>query len=307
MATRIRLGTRGSALALWQARTVQAALCQAHPGLDVELVVLRTQGDRQRDIPLSAFGGIGAFTKELEAALSAGHIDLAVHSMKDVPSVTAPGLVLAAVPERGPVEDALVARTVGALHDLPVGATVATGSMRRRAFLLHLRPDLNVLDLRGNVPTRLRKFDENAWSAMILARAGLERLGFAERIRAVLSPDIMLPAPGQGALYLQTRAGEPTAQRVAALDHPDTHQATEAERAFMARLEGGCRVPIGALATVAAGRIVLTGRVARRDGSEVVGDRMEAALGAGVPTTLGRALAERLLERGAHPILEAET
>jgi hydroxymethylbilane synthase len=298
------IGTRGSSLALWQANHVTERLQGLHPELQIEVRVIHTRGDLVRDRALSQVGGRGLFVKEIESALLSGEIDMAVHSLKDMTSEQPQGLRLGAILERADARDALVRRdSEGQLQDLPQGARVGTSSLRRRAQLLAARPDLQVLDLRGNVDTRLRKLGEGDYDAVILAVAGLQRLGHTSAISQALPVDLMLPAVGQGALCVEVRAGDEQVDRLlASLDHPATRQATQAERAFLRRLEGGCQVPIGAHAEVVDDRLHLQGLIAALDGSRLVRDEtrgpaLEAA-------QLGWDLAERLLAAGGDAILE---
>ncbi|HLA85646.1 MAG TPA: hydroxymethylbilane synthase [Thermoguttaceae bacterium] len=295
---KLRLGTRASALAAWQARWVADRL--ARQGIDVELVPITTAGDRQRTEPIGQIGTQGVFTKEIQNELLAGRVDLAVHSLKDLATVAVPGLALVAVPERGPVADVLVFRdtVVTTLNDLPPRAVVATGSPRRKAQLLHARPDLRIKDLRGNVETRLAKLDAGRFDAVVLAEAGLRRLGLEARIGQVLPPAIMLPAVGQGALAVEMRADDPRARAVArAIDHASTHAAVAAERAMLAALQGGCLAPVAAWARVEGETLRLDGRVMRLDGSE----RLDAASTGPIaePESLGRRVAAELIEQGA--------
>jgi hydroxymethylbilane synthase len=267
----LRLGTRGSPLALAQARLVRAALAAAHgfPAERIALEVIRTSGDRIQDRPLSEAGGKGLFTKEIEEALAAGAIDLAVHSSKDMPTVLPPGLVLAAFLPREDPRDAFVSRKAASLAELPHGATVGTASLRRQAMVKLRRSDVSVVPLRGNVETRLRRLDEGVADATLLALAGLKRLGLADKATAVLDVDRFLPAVGQGAIGIEARAGdERTRKLLAAVNHADTAVALAAERAFLAVLDGSCRTPIAGHATVAAGRLRFRGMVVKPDGSE---------------------------------------
>jgi len=242
----VRIATRGSALARWQAEHVAGLLTRAASDVDVELVVVQTEGDRRRDQPIHTLGGQGVFVKEVEQAVLDGRADLAVHSAKDLPSVTAPGLVLAAVPGRGDARDALVGRTLGTLEP---GATVATGSVRRQAQLARLRPDLVFADLRGNIGTRLDRVPPGG--AIVVAVAALERLGLSDRIAEVLHPDDVVPQVGQGALAVECRADDAaTIEQLARIEHVVTRAAVDAERAFLARLGGGCDLPVGAYATI---------------------------------------------------------
>lgn len=292
---RLRLGTRGSPLARWQADWVTAQL--AARGVPVEQVLITTQGD-VRTGPLGAIGGQGLFTKEIQRALLSGEVDLAVHSLKDLPTEPVEGLALAAVPEREATGDALVCATCSDWTQLPVGARLGTGSTRRRAQLLHARPDLQLLDVRGNVDTRLRKLDSGEYDALILAEAGLKRLGLADRIAQVLPVERMLPAVGQGALGLETRVDDArTREIVAALDDPATHAAVLAERALLSALRGGCLAPVGALARVANGTLTLLGVVLSGDGRERIATEQSGSAGEAVE--LGRQAAAALLEQGA--------
>jgi hydroxymethylbilane synthase len=304
----LRIGTRGSALALKQAHIVQAAL--AARGLAGELVTFTTTGDKRLDEPLSAIGAKGLFTTEIENALRRKKIDCAVHSLKDLATEPSPGLTIAAVLAREDPRDVLVlsstARAVG-LGDLPHGSRVGTSSLRRRAQLLALRPDLEVVELRGNVPTRLRKVDDGQVHAAILAAAGLHRLGATQHIAAYLDPPEWLPAPGQGAIAVQARRDDaPVIDALAALTHEPTMHAVRAERAFLAALEGGCQVPIGALVMDAPGTPgdggTLYGLIADLGGRRVI--RGARVVGSD-PDASGRALADELRGRGADDILTA--
>jgi len=297
-------GTRGSTLALWQTRQVADRLQAASPGLEVQIRIIRTRGDAVADRPLSQVGGKGLFVTEIEDALAAGEIDLAVHSLKDMPTEQPEGLVLGAILERADARDALVVRGgAGDLWSLPAGARVGTSSLRRQAQLLAARPDLQTLDLRGNVDTRLRKLREGRYDAIVLAGAGLERLGLAGAISQILPLDVVLPAVGQGALCVEVRAGDAaTRGLVAALDHAATRRAAGAERALLRRLEGGCQVPVGAYARPEGGELVLQGLVAAPDGTRLVRDEIRGpAAGA---EELGTDLAGRLLAAGGAAILE---
>lgn len=298
--SRIRIGTRGSALALWQARHVQQRL-QAL-GHEVELRVIVTTGDRVLDRRLDEVGGKGAFLKEIEEALLARDVDLAVHSLKDVPVSLDSALALCAVLERADPRDALLSRGPGLLA-LPAGACVGTTSLRRRAQITHLRPDLVLRDLRGNVDTRIRRLREGAFDAIVLAMAGLQRLGRAEEVAEALDPGTFLPAPGQGAIALEARADDEEVRRaVAPLDHAPTARAVAAERAFLAALGGGCNVPLGGHARCVqpvGDELELAGFVASSDGSELLrGERRGDE-----PQELGRALARDLTARGAERLL----
>lgn len=298
----LRLGTRGSPLALAQSREVIAALEGSHPGLRVELTVIRTSGDRIQDVPLATVGGKGLFVKEIEEALLAGRIETAAHSMKDLPAILPHGLTLGAITAREDPGDVLVAREARTLEALPRGARVGTSSLRRRAQLLHRRPDLCVVPLRGNVDTRLRRLGEGALDAIVVAAAGLKRLGVRPANAVALPLDVSLPAPGQGALGLEIRADDrSTAALVAALDDATSRLAVTAERAFLRRLAGDCNVPVAALGTVRGDSLTLTGLVASPDGKTLIRDTVAGPAREG--EALGAALAERLLARGADRIL----
>jgi len=301
----LRVGTRGSRLALWQADHVAERLRAAHPDLDVERVVISTTGDRVLNVALSQVGDKGLFTRELEEELFAGRIDLAVHSLKDLPTEMPEGLALGAVLEREDPRDALVGQAPGGIGGLAQGARVGTSSLRRRAQLLAHRPDLHVVDLRGNVPTRLSKVERGECDAAVLALAGLRRLDLESAVGAVLDPEELMPAPGQGAVAVQSRLADArVAALLAAIDHEPTRVAVAAERGPLARLEGGCQVPVGALATRVAGRLLLRGLVAEVDGSVVVRGVLEAAAeDEAAATALGERLANQLLGAGAREVL----
>jgi hydroxymethylbilane synthase len=296
------IGTRGSALALWQAHWVRGRLEALFPGLAVTLEVVKTQGDRILDVPLAQVGGKGLFVKEIEEALLAGRVDLAVHSMKDVPAVLPAGLAVGAVPEREEPGDVLIARGGARLAELAAGSVVGTSSLRRAAQLRHGRPDLVIAPLRGNVDTRLRKLDRGELDAIVLAAAGVKRLGLLDRASEVLDHDRMLPAVGQGALCVEIRAADPRiGPLVAALDDAASRLAVTAERAFLRRLEGGCQVPIAGHARIAGGDLTLTGLVADPDGRALLRDCRRGP--AAAAAQIGVALAETLLARGAGGML----
>ncbi|MND18992.1 Porphobilinogen deaminase [compost metagenome] len=300
----LKIATRQSPLALWQAEYIRARLQELHPDLTVELVKFVTQGDKILDTPLAKIGGKGLFVKELEAALLDGRADLAVHSMKDVPMALPEGLTLAVICEREDPLDAFVSNQFEKFADLPQGAKVGTSSLRRKSQILKQRPDLQIIDLRGNVGTRLAKLDDGQYDAIILASAGLKRLGLSERIRHCLAPDISLPAVGQGALGLECRAAD---SEVLALIQPLLHQETDvcvrAERAFNAYLEGGCQVPIAGYATLQNGQIHIEGRVGSADGQTLL--RAELTDEASNAQQLGENLARNLLDQGAGELLKA--
>jgi hydroxymethylbilane synthase len=299
----LRIATRKSQLALWQAEHVAALLRRAHPGLEVELVPIVTQGDRIQDRTLAAIGGKGLFIKELEVALEEQRADIAVHSMKDLPGDLPEGLTIAAVLERADARDALLTVSAGGLEDLPRGARVGTSSLRRQAQLLAARPDLKVETLRGNVDTRLRRLDAGDLDAIVLACAGLIRLGLESRITARLDPKICLPAVAQGVIGIECRrADSRTLERVAVLNHQDTRSVMDAERAFAHRLGGSCQSPIAAHARLEGQRLRLEGLVAEPDGSRLLRDTLSG--GIDDPAGLGARLAERILAAGAGPLLE---
>lgn len=301
-ARRLRLGTRASPLARWQADWVAGELRRL--GHEVALVPLSTQGDQERAAPLGAIGGQGVFTKELERALLRNEIDLAVHSLKDLPTETVEGLELGAVPPRAPTADVLVSRKWRSFVELPEGAVIGTGSLRRRAQLWHARRDLRMLDIRGNVDTRLRKLADGEYDALVLAQAGLRRLGLEAEITEVLREELMLPAVGQGALGIEIRSNDADLKAVlSALDDATTRAAITAERSLLAALRGGCLAPVGAKGDVIAGQLRLRGVVLSGDGSvrlaaEQTGLSFEAH-------ELGRQVAHDLLAQGAAELIAA--
>ncbi len=300
----IRLGTRGSALALAQARWVQEQLSGRHLHCRVELVVIKTTGDAIRDVPLAQVGGKGLFIKEIEEALLSGQVDLAVHSLKDLPAQVPAGLMLGAVPAREDHRDAFISHRYPNLQAIPTGGRIGTGSLRRRAQLLHLRPDLEIVPLRGNVDTRLKKMETLGLDALILAAAGLNRLGLGQVYRGLLSETEMLPAVGQGALGLEVRADDRRLQELLAfLDHPPSRVAVTGERAFLARLEGGCLVPAAALGRVDGGSLTLEALISDPEGKSYLRDR--ACGPEDHAWSLGTELADRLLSRGGREILAA--
>jgi hydroxymethylbilane synthase len=291
----IVIGSRGSQLALWQARHIQARLLEL--GTESRIEVIKTSGDKIQDVPLAKVGGKGLFTKEIEEALLDRSIDLAVHSLKDVPTELPAGLTLSAIPEREEPRDALIGAR---LNELRAGTKVGTSSLRRSSQLLALGRGLSIEMLRGNVDTRLRKLDEGQYGAIVLAAAGLRRLGWADRITELIPEDIMCPAVGQGALAIETREDAGEAYQLAQkLDHANTRHAVSAERALLKVLGGGCQVPVGAYATVSDGSVHLTAIVARPDGSHFVRGRLSGPNPEHVGTTLGRTL----LDEGAEEIL----
>jgi hydroxymethylbilane synthase len=289
----IRIGTRGSPLALWQANFIAERLRAISPREQIELVIVQTQGDQIQNQPLAQIGGEGLFTKAIQDALLVGNADVAVHSLKDLPTVPVPGLTLVAVPPRASTRDAFISTTFKRFDDLPKGAKLATGSMRRKAQILHRRPDLNLVDIRGNIETRLRKLDELNLDGLILAQAGLERLGLGHVVTELLDQDWMLPAVGQGALGLECLTGnQEMRRRLGQIDDPESHRATDAERALLLALGGGCQVPLGAYAIVNDGVLHLRAAILTPDGikrtaGEVSGPQEQAA-------ELGSRLAKRL-------------
>jgi hydroxymethylbilane synthase len=298
----IRIATRESLLALWQAEYVATALKNAHPGLEVELIKMKSKGDKILDVPLAKVGGKGLFTKELEEGLLSGEADIAVHSMKDVPMELPEGLHLPVICPREDPRDAFVSNKYKSFAELPEGAVVGTSSMRRQCQLLAKRPDLEIKFLRGNVQTRLRKLDDGEYDAIILAGAGLKRLELEERITELLDITTLLPACGQGAVGIECRVDDDEVNlMLMALNDNKTQARVLAERAMNRRLEGGCQVPIGGYAELDHGVIVLHGLVGRPDGSEIISGSVS-----GFPEAaeeLGNVLAEDLLARGAGDIL----
>ncbi|WP_258360549.1 hydroxymethylbilane synthase [Moorella sulfitireducens (nom. illeg.)] len=299
----IKVGSRDSELARMQARWVIEALEKAWPDLTCRLVTFKTKGDKILDVALARIGDKGLFTKELEVALLDGVIDMAVHSMKDMPTSLPEGLVIGAVGPREEPADVLISPAGYTLATLPVKARVGTSSLRRKAQLANVRPDLELVDLRGNVPTRLAKMEREGLEAIVLAAAGVKRLNHGRLIAEVLPYNICLPAVGQGAIGVEIRAGdEKIARLVAAVNHPPTAAAVQAERAYLRALEGGCQVPIGALAVVESESLVLMGMVASLDGRKVLRDFISGSTAN--PEASGRELARKLLARGADALLQ---
>jgi hydroxymethylbilane synthase len=291
----IVIGSRGSALALWQARHIAAKLAEL--GEETRLEIIKTTGDKIQDVPLAKVGGKGLFTKEIEEALLERKIDLAVHSMKDMPTGIPDGLTIAAIPEREEARDAMVGASIS---EIPRGARIGTSSLRRASQLLALGRGFVIETLRGNVDTRLRKLDEREYDAIVLAAAGLRRLGWHDRIRDLISADIMCPAAGQGALAIETRDGGDVREMARKLDHAETRRAVEAERAMLAVLGGGCQVPIGAHAQIEGGEIILRAIVASPDGSRMIRGKRSGT----DPHQVGAELGRRLLDEGAREILQ---
>jgi hydroxymethylbilane synthase len=304
MSGQVRIATRRSRLALWQAGHVAARLSTFHPELEVSLLPIVTEGDRVQDRALAGIGGKGLFIKELEAAILAGEAEIAVHSMKDMPAVLPPGLVIAAALERADARDAFVSARYGSLDKLPQAARVGTSSLRRQCQLRRARPDLEILVLRGNVESRLRKLDAGEFDAIVLAVAGLERLGLEARIRERLSPQQMLPAIGQGVIGIECReSAEAVRALLAPLEHAPTRTRLTAERAFGARLGGSCQSPIAAYAELSSGTLELRGLVGSPDGATIFSDASSGRADDAV--VLGTELAQRLLDDGAEELLRA--
>lgn len=298
------IGTRGSELALWQANFLRARLESLHPDKSFKIEVITTTGDKLSDVALSKIGDKGLFTREIEDRLLDRTIDLAVHSLKDLQTIQPDGITIGAVCEREKANDVLISRTGQGFRDLRKGAVIATGSLRRRSQLLAARPDLQIVNVRGNLPTRLRKFDEGDWDGMVLAYADLERLGLRERIAESIPTEIMIPAVGQGAVAVEVRdEQDEIAAMIAKLDHHETRICITAERAFLRRLEGGCQVPIGGYATLTeSGEISLSGYVGALDGKVVF--RRTASGTTEAAEELGERLAEELLALGARKLLD---
>ncbi len=293
----------GSELALWQANFVKAELESLHPKENFEIRVITTTGDKVLDVALSKIGDKGLFTREIEDRLLDRTIDLAVHSLKDLQTLQPAGIKIGAVCEREVPNDALISPDGRSLSELPEGAVVATGSLRRRSQLLAARPDIQVVDVRGNVPTRLRKFDESTWDGMVLAYAGLARLGLGSRIAESISTDVMLPAVGQGAVAVEVREEhDDIAVMVVSLDHHETRTCVTAERAFLRYLEGGCQVPIGGYATIKGPELSITGYVGGIDGS--ISYRRTLSGAADAAEELGERLAGQMIELGAGTLLD---
>lgn len=296
------IGARGSRLAVWQAEWVQARLNELAPALTVTLQRIKTSGDRILDVPLAAIGGKGLFVKEIEEALLREEIDLAVHSMKDVPTILPDGLSILCVPAREDPRDVLVSRDSCSLDQLPKGSRIGTSSLRRQAQLLHYRPDLHIELLRGNLDTRLRKLHNGEYDAIVLAAAGLMRMGWSNKVTEYLPPEVSLPAIGQGALGLEGRRHDRFLQTlVEKLEHRPTRTAVMAERALLKRLEGGCQVPIAAHATVKGDTLIMDGLIASVDGQRLIRDTIQGP--ASEAQSLGSQLAEKLLAQGGDRIL----
>jgi hydroxymethylbilane synthase len=298
----ITIGTRGSALALWQAKWVQSRLQEIFPEKSILLQIIKTKGDKILDVPLAKIGGKGLFVKEIETALLNKDIDLAVHSMKDMPSEIPDGLCLGAITKRENPQDVLISRNGSDLPSMSKNARIGTSSLRRSSQLLHVHPELQIIPLRGNLDTRLKKLDSENLDAIVLAAAGVIRLGLLARITSYFDTSVILPAVGQGALGIEIRENDMLMQQAMKhLDHFETHASVKAERAFLHQLEGGCQVPIAAYATVSNHTIHLTGMVAGLNGQPLLRDEISAQTDQA--DTLGKTLANNLLERGAKEIL----
>jgi hydroxymethylbilane synthase len=302
MKSTLRIGTRGSKLALWQANWVKQTIEAQHSHLSVEIRVIKTKGDKILDVPLAKIGGKGLFVKEIEEALLDDGIDVAVHSMKDMPGDVPAGLCIGAVPERENPLDVLISGRGLCLKDLKSGACIGTSSLRRSAQLFHVRPDLNILPLRGNLDTRLKKLEGHELDGIILAAAGVRRLGLEARITEYLAEDLMLPAAGQGALCIEIRDNDAaTTAAVAGLDHSPTRRVVLGERAFLHRLQGGCQIPIAAYGKMDGATITLRGLVASLDGKNIICDSVSGSEARS--ESMGIQLAERLLSKGADRLL----
>ena len=300
----ITIGTRKSLLALWQSNYIKSCLEAQYPDCEVRLQKIVTKGDKILDVPLSKIGGKGLFTKEIETALLDGEVDLAVHSLKDMPTKLPDGLCLTAITERAVVGDAFVSNKYNTFAEMPAGAVLGTSSLRRKAQLLAKRPDLDIRDLRGNVDTRLHKLDEGQYDAIILAAAGLTRLGYADRIKETLPCDFCIPAVGQGALAIECRTDNKEVRSMLKfLNHPGTKNCTDAERAFLGLVEGGCQVPIGVHADVIENnKMHVTAIIASLDGSTLLRDEIDGDVAEAV--VLGQTLGRRMLANGGKAILE---
>ncbi len=300
----IRVGTRGSNLALWQATFVRETLEKNHPGIHFEQVIIKTEGDLDQKSSLSQIGGQGIFTKEIEKALLNNTIDIAVHSLKDLPSKMPEGLILGAVPERGYVQDVLITENGITLQQLPQHAKVATGSIRRKSQLLSLRPDLIISDLRGNIDTRLRKLKDSGIDAIIMAKAAILRLELDQVLYYEFKTDEMIPAVGQGAIGIQVRKEDKLVREIVqVLNHQDTYHAVTAERALLATLDSGCQFPVGANARVSGNDLEISGFVGSEDGTSILHEKIRSEVHKA--ENAGRILAEKLLDRGAKSLLDA--
>lgn len=296
------IGSRGSKLALWQAEHIKSLLHREYPDIEIEIRVIKTRGDLIQDTPLAKIGNKGLFTKEIEQALLRREIDLAVHSMKDLPTTLPAGLIIGAVLRREDPRDAFVSYKYSAFAELPESATLATSSLRRRVNILHLRPDIKIVDMRGNLDTRLRKLKEFDYDGMLLAAAGLLRLGLSEKIAEIIPAQRMLPAVAQGALAVEIREDDPYMRKLLQpLHHTETFAAVTAERAFLAELEGGCQVPAGALATIAENHLYIEGFISDLNANHYLHTKLHGNIEDA--QALGTGLAQKLIEQGAKTIL----
>jgi hydroxymethylbilane synthase len=297
------IGSRGSPLALWQANWIKDLLQKQHSDLTVDIIIIKTSGDKIQDVPLAKIGGKGLFVKEIEEGLLKREVDFAVHSMKDMPIIFPMNLCIACVTKRENPFDALISRNDIKLDDLPKGAKIGTGSLRRISQLLYYRPDLKLIPLRGNLETRLKKLETEGLDAIILAAAGLIRLGWSDRITEIISSEVLLPAMGQGAVGIETRKNDVDNQILLAdMDHEETHYALDAERALVSQLEGGCNVPIGSFATLDGDQITLKGLVASLDGKTMYKKELTDLKTNAI--ALGRKLGDELIELGADRIMQ---
>ncbi len=299
----LRIGTRGSGLALWQARHVESLVSQTHPDINSEIIVIKTTGDKNLESPLSEIGGKGVFVKEIEEALLGERIDIAVHSLKDVPAVLPKGLTLGAFIERHDPRDALITRSGLKLAELPDGSRVGTGSLRRASQILHIHPVLTISPIRGNVDTRLRKLTEgDEYDAIVLALAGIERMGFKDEVTEVISEKTMVPAPGQGIVAIESRESDTgTNEVLRSINHTETALQALAERAFLKRLSGDCNVPMGCRAVISGNEIHITGVLAKPDGSALLKESVSGETDSA--EILGERLAESILQSGGQDIL----
>ena len=300
---KIVIGSRGSKLALWQANFVKEKIEEMFPEIDLEIKVIKTKGDKILDAPLSKIGSKGIFTREIEHALLRGEIDIAVHSLKDLPTQLPDGLTLAGVTEREDVRDVLISKNGLKLSELPQSAVIATGSLRRKAQLLHFRKDFKIVNLRGNVDTRFRKFYESSWDGMVLAYAGVKRMNYEDKITEIIPTEIILPAAGQGSIAMETRKDNTKViEIIRKINHRDTELAITAERTLLSRLEGGCQVPIGVFANVNDGKLKITAMISSLDGNFLLKDSNEGE--AEKAEEIATELAEKLLSKGAGKILK---
>ncbi|MBI2485734.1 MAG: hydroxymethylbilane synthase [Deltaproteobacteria bacterium] len=298
----LRIGSRASRLALWQAEFIKGLITRSFPGLKIGISVIRTTGDRIADLPISEIGGKELFVKEIEEALLRNEIDVAVHSLKDLPTVLPDGLRIGAVGKRHDPRDALVSKEGIRFYEFPKGARIGTGSVRRQAQLLYLRPDLQIIPIRGNVDTRLRKLRNEGFDGVVLALAGLERMGFHNEVTEVFSFDILVPAPGQGVIAVECREYDDEISRMLVqINHEETQIAASAERAFLERLGGSCHVPVGCFAEIKEDSVKILGLIASPDGKQLIREDIEGSVQS--HKSLGKELAERILKKGGEEIL----